>query len=137
MENKTDKPYSHKQAKNDIAKKYGYESWFDINFYQVDSNNMTTKAPYSEEVFRDEAAELYASKATEELRKENERLNAWSEKQNKFIDLLAIEIERLKESNKELVEALHRIASRGKGVLRKIAQEALAKKSEGEVNKKI
>lgn len=104
MENKTS--YTHQQAKNEVAKKYGYDHWFDINFYQIDSNNTTTKAPYSEEVLRDEAAELYKSKATEELRKENEMLTyAFKGAADKY-KLLTSEIERLKESNKEYKKLL-------------------------------
>lgn len=60
MENK---PYTLQDAKNEVARKRNYESW-----YYVDFNCE------NEESMRDETAKLYAAKVTEELRKENEYL---------------------------------------------------------------
>jgi len=43
-------------AKFNVAKRHGYNSWFEIDFYQMDSNNHITSEPYSEEILRDEVA---------------------------------------------------------------------------------
>lgn len=61
----------------------------------------------------DAAAELYASKVTEDLRKENEALKAKIfDCINQELEIIGLkdEIERLKESNKELVDGIKKFA---------------------------
>jgi uncharacterized protein YgfB (UPF0149 family) len=126
MENKTS--YSLQDAKGEVAVKAGYFDWLNLEKRLSTSINETDNIIC---MYQDQAAELYKEKATEvliethrlqsedmlsdivqltgekeELRKENEALKVWSEKQNVFIDNLGQEITRLKESNKEMVEAL-------------------------------
>lgn len=52
------------ETKNEVAKKYGYESWWGINFYHTPS----------EEVLRDEVAELYSQSQNAAIQKHNESL---------------------------------------------------------------
>lgn len=135
MENKTDKPYSLQDAKDEVAKKNGYiswEKWRAINFgvIALDHGDYPMVA----------VAELYASKATEELRKEMDGLIEIHHLQTQE---LVSEIERLKESNKELVEALNMSnqlnhALVGIGYIEWVECEVITKviqKSEGEIKK--
>lgn len=157
MENKTDKPYSLQDALWEVAIQNGIAT--------ERSNHFTSFcAAYSKmtEMHKMYAAELYKEKATEELRamlqtsiaelyesrKEMEGLIEIHHLQSQ--ELLS-EIERLKESNKELVEALrdtiHRMSKArvilcGKNLddwqmLNASKYESLVLKSEGDVNKKI
>lgn len=48
------------EAKKEVAKKYGYETWADVDFYQLNENANITEPPYYKERLHDEAAELYA-----------------------------------------------------------------------------
>lgn len=48
-------------AKNKIAERYGFNSWNDVDFYQIDSINQTTNAPYAAEQLTNEYCEYYAS----------------------------------------------------------------------------
>jgi len=98
--------YTLKDAKNDVAKRHGYDKWFDIDFYQIDSSKTTTKPPYSEEALRDEAAELYKDRVTEELRKKNKSLKR---KRLNLLDIIRFQRKRsveLTQLNKELNDSI-------------------------------
>lgn len=109
MENKTDKTYSLQDAKDEVArKKHGHTGWEALRIFH------TGKFITWEEIIC-EAAELYKEKATEELRNAFDEAVESNENLRKEMDgLIEIhhlqsqellsEIERLKESNKELVE---------------------------------
>lgn len=104
MENKTDL----KLIKEEVAKENGFKDWLDC-FEVIGIHRLL------HESFLDAVAKLYKEKATEELMKENEALKheVLRFKYDKSdlllkreIDTLMPEIERLTQSNKELVEAL-------------------------------
>lgn len=61
------------EAKDEIAKKYGFTEWQYIDWYHLDFMYDVTEAPYMQETCTNEAAELYArskwKQACEEQRK--------------------------------------------------------------------
>lgn len=54
------------EAKDQIAKKYGYKDWESVNWYEFDERNETTRDPYGYERCFTEAAELYAQHKLDE-----------------------------------------------------------------------
>ena len=48
------------EAKEAIAKLYGFDNWDRIDFYMLDSQDQVAERPYAEERLNDEVAELYA-----------------------------------------------------------------------------
>lgn len=176
MENKTDKPYSLQDAKDEMCKRIklpalncimNVENLLPITdgiaeLYKEKATeelrNDFDEAVESNENLRKEMeglieihhlqSEEFLSELTqvtgekEELRKENEELVDISVKQNNTLKEWKIEIERLKESNKELVEDLkdaYNAFMNGELGLDSIVTniEAAIQKSEGDVNKKI
>lgn len=153
MENKTDKPYSLQDAKVYAQFELGCTEHF----------IETVLKQISIDKYIDEVATVYASKATEELRKANEELKAKIKQQDKeyvsngsiqewkdYSERTTAMIERLKESNKELVEALKESIKVTRdykvGEIKEplylvenktfLKAEKLIQKSEGDVNKK-
>jgi hypothetical protein len=62
---------SLQECKDEIARKYGYENWQSVDFYQIDAMNETKAGEIDAEHFLlDEAAELYASQFRSSLPKE-------------------------------------------------------------------
>lgn len=97
MENKTDKPYSRDQAKDDAAKEVGdWKDWREFSDHYQLKSGVDYMINY--------ALRLYASKATEELRKERDHIFEQALEQRRKVLLLEAEIEHLKESNKNITE---------------------------------
>lgn len=48
------------EAKEQIARELGYTDWDTVDWYQLDSNEVNTEAPYAFEKYSNKAAELYA-----------------------------------------------------------------------------
>ncbi len=112
MENKTDKPYSLQDAKDEVAKIEGFFKWSELSEWLLHYISLENIEFYNAKW--EQSFNKFTSKATEELRKENEELRKLlhdhngmcQQKLNDQIKSVLPEIERLKESNKELVEAL-------------------------------
>lgn len=49
------------ECKNEVALKYGYATWRDVDFYPESENAKTNEPPYFKERLHDEASELYAN----------------------------------------------------------------------------
>lgn len=122
MENKTDKPYSLHDAFTEVSKKYGHVvSSAHLKISKL-LKNPTLKAAYQLIYDCDnEAAELYKSKATEELRKENEELQTQislfhtdREERKQLVRELRKEIERTVEYNNKLFTEIERLKESNK-----------------------
>lgn len=59
-------PISLEECRNEVAKKYGYENWYTVDYYRIDSMEGNDGPPYAEDRLWTEAAELYASQYKEE-----------------------------------------------------------------------
>jgi hypothetical protein len=56
-------------AKNEIARKYGYDNWASVNFYNIDCINETKESEADAASYMlDQAAELYARSKCDEVR---------------------------------------------------------------------
>lgn len=154
MENKTDKPYSLQDAKNEFAIQQGFKAWDDDFMTHCNYGHLFDAV--------DNVSEYFKSKATEELRKENEELQTQVSMFQTDRSERIEEMKRLKESNKELVEALKveiektnntlkgdfgqidekdifqtTSFTRGKQIGLNVALSIIKEKSEGDVNKKV
>jgi hypothetical protein len=99
MENKTE--YSLQDAKDEVSKKFGYANIIEGIH---DRARMTNRFTITELV--EGVAELYKEKSTEDLREENEWAIEELNKVRMESHLRKLEIERLTQSNKELVETI-------------------------------
>lgn len=55
------------EAKQEVAKRYGFDNWDRIDFYMLDAQDTVAKRPYAEERLSDEAAELYAESRVDKM----------------------------------------------------------------------
>lgn len=57
---------TYEEAKEQVAKTYGFNSWKGIDFYAIDLTTQPVQPPYAQERLINEAAELYAKSKWDE-----------------------------------------------------------------------
>lgn len=80
------------EAKEKVAKKYGYDSFETIDFYAVDAGEITLKPPYSEERLTNEAALLALQSQAEDAKIELSNLAYQLEIAKRQRDIAEVEL---------------------------------------------